>query len=212
MSKKDYSRVLKHFKEIDPKIYQVMRDVDFDKWFDDRKMRKTEDLFVRLCRTIIGQQLSGKAASTIYGRFLELFGKKKITPRNVLAIPDRELRGVGMSWGKAGFIKDLALKVKDKELHLDKLFEMSDEEVKKELMSVKGIGEWTAEMFLMFTLGRENIFSFGDLGLKKGMVKVYNLKEMPTEEKSEKITAKWNPYKTYGSIALWQAVDQEEQI
>ena len=170
------------------------------------KLSESHDLFVRLCRTIVGQQLSGNVARVIYSRFESLFDGKRITPEVVLSIKDQDLRDVGMSWGKVSFIKDLATKVKEKTLHLNKLDEMTDEEVKKELMAVKGIGEWTAEMFLMFTLRRENVFSFGDLGLKKGFEKIYGIKASSSKD-IEKVIKNWEPYKTYGSIALWTAND-----
>jgi len=203
-----YSKVLAHFKKNDPKIYKYLKDVDFDEWFQGEKLTKEDDLFVRLCRTIVGQQLSGKAAGTIYGRFTKLFGRRKINPKNVLSFEDQELRDVGMSWGKVSYVKDLAKKVKNKEIHLEKLDLMDEDEIVIELTKVKGIGEWTAEMFLMFSLKREDVFSHGDLGLRKGIEKVYGIKK-PSTIQIEKTIKKWQPFKTYGSIALWHAVDSE---
>ena len=111
-----------------------------------------------------------------------------------------------MSWSKVSYAKDLAQKVLDGEVHLTKLDDMANEEVVRELTTIKGIGEWTVEMFLMFTLNREDIFSFGDLGLKKGIMKVYEI-ENPTKEQIEEIVTPWSPYKTYGSIALWESLE-----
>lgn len=162
--------------------------------------------FEKLCRTIAGQQLSGKAAETIYGRFVTLLGRKAISPKNILELKDQDIRDVGFSWGKVSYIKDLAKHVQEKRLHLQKLEYLSDEEIEKELVAVKGLGPWSAEMFMMFTIRRDNIFSHGDLGLKNGIEKVYKIKN-PTKKQREKIVTKWEPYKTYGSLALWNSLD-----
>ena len=150
--------------------------------------------------------MSGKAASTIFGRFEKLFGKKKVTPENILKLPDQKLRDAGMSWGKVKYVKDLAQKTLSKEINLETLETLEEDVVIAELTKVKGIGKWTAEMFLMFTLRRENIFSFGDLGLKKGIAKIYNIKN-PTPKQIEKIIKKRHPYKSFGSFALWQSLE-----
>ena len=202
---KNYKKVLSHFKKVDPKIYLYVTQIDYNKWFEKRPKRGEHAYFHSLCRAIIGQQLSGKAAETIYGRFKDLLNDE-VTPENILSLDDQNLRDVGMSWSKVSYAKDLAQKVLDGEVHLTKLDDMANEEVVRELTTIKGIGEWTVEMFLMFTLNREDIFSFGDLGLKKGIMKVYEI-ENPTKEQIEKIIAPWSPYKTYGSIALWESLE-----
>lgn len=198
-------KIKAHFKKVDPKIYPLVEEVDFDDLPD--LLKNQGEYFTRLCRIIIGQQLSGKAASTIMGRFVELFPNKKITPERVLKLSDAKLRRVGMSWSKASFLKDLAKKTLDKEIRYSKLHEMTDEEVMKELIQVKGIGPWTAEMFLMFAIGREDVFSHADLGLRNGMKKVYGLRSVPDAKKADKITEKWRPYRSYGSLALWHSID-----
>lgn len=165
-----------------------------------------DDYFVALTRSIVGQQLSGKAADTIYSRFTGLFPKKRPDAKRLLKLKDQQLRDVGMSWGKVSYVKDLASKHLDKEIDLTSLPKLSNEEVLFELTKVKGIGPWTGEMFLMFTLKREDVFSFGDLGLKKGIEKLYKLKN-PTAKQITKIITPWSPYKTYGSIALWRSLD-----
>jgi len=129
-----------------------------------------------------------------------------VDPKKLLKIKDQKLRDVGMSWGKVRYVKDLAIKHLGGEIDLSKLSSLSNEQVITELTKVKGIGPWTGEMFLMFTLRREDVFSFGDLGLKRGIEKLYNLKE-PTVAQIEKIIMPWSPYKTYGSIALWHSLD-----
>jgi len=201
-------KVKAHFKKVDPKIYAVLKDVNFDDWYNAYAgRRKPNDYFKSLCYTIIGQQLSGKVASTIQRRFEELFPQKKITAERVSKLSDQKLRDVGMSWSKASFLKDLADKTLKKEINYAELHEMKDEEIMKELMQVKGIGPWSAEMFLMFALGREDVFSHADLGLRNGMKRVYGLKSVPDAKKADKLTDKWKPYRSYGSFALWHSID-----
>ena len=170
-------------------------------------MRNSDDYFKSLCGEIIGQQLSSKAADTIYARFEKLFNGKKITPKDALKLQDQNLRNAGMSWSKVKFIKDLAQKVLEKNLQLDKLDKFSDELVMAELMKVKGIGPWTAEMFLMFTLQREDVFSHGDLGLRNAIKKLYKFQKEPTKKQIEKIVEKWKPYRTYACRILWKSLE-----
>lgn len=209
MGNANYKHILTHFKKRDHKLHKYMLTVDFDEWlkFDQRATTK-DAYFTALCREIIGQQLSGKAANTIYSRFLTLFKSKKVTPKKILELEDQQLRDVGMSWAKAKYVKDLATKVESGELKLEALSGLEDAQVTKELTNVKGIGNWTAEMFLLFTLKREDIFSYGDLGLRKGIEKVYEVEDSD-DLKIEKIVSKWSPYKSYGSITLWHALDSK---
>lgn len=200
-----YSKIKRHFKKVDPVIYRVMADLDFNQWLAPRR-RKRGDYFMSLCREIIGQQLSGKVADVILHRFKSAFTKKTPTPRKVLKVSDQKLRDIGMSWAKVSYVKDLAQKTLKKEVGLHVLDRLDDQEVMVELTKIKGIGPWTAEMFLIFTLRRENVFSHGDLGLRKGIQKLYRL-ENPTQEKIEKIIGPWSPYKSYGSIALWHSLE-----
>jgi len=205
MKRTSQAKVKAHFKKADPKIYAVLKNVKFEDWYKEPKGHG--DYFVHLCYEIISQQLSGKAASTIIKRFEELFPKKKVTAEKLSKIPDKKLREVGMSWSKASFIKDLAKKTLKKEIAYGKLKDMTDEEVIHELTKVKGIGPWTAEMFLMFALGREDVYSHADLGLRNGLKRVYGLKSVPDTKKADRITAKWRPYRSYGCFALWHSVD-----
>ena len=196
-------KVLRQFKLKDPIILRVMRTVDWNEWFN---LQEDGDYFTSLTRAIVGQQLSGKAAETIYGRFIGLFDNGVVDPKKLIRIKDQKLRDVGMSWGKVSYVKDLAEKHLSGEVKLSELNQFTNEEVIGELTKVKGIGPWTGEMFLMFTLRREDVFSHGDLGLRKGIEKLYNLKS-PTVKQIEKIISPWSPYKTYGSIALWHSLD-----
>lgn len=204
---KKHNHIKSHFKKVDPVIHKAMEDLDFDEWFTPREKKKSKlGYFSALCREIIGQQLAGKAAQAIIGRFVNLFEGKRVTPEKVLAFEDRVLRETGMSWAKARYIKDLSQKTVRGEIELEKLYELPDKMVIDELIKVKGIGPWTAEMLLIFSLGREDVFSFGDLGLRRGFEYLYEIKA-PTEAKIKKIVDVWTPYKTYGSIALWHSLD-----
>lgn len=197
-----FTIVQSHFRAADPKLHAVLATVDLADWWEDRDK---SDHFYNLAREIIYQQLSGKAAGTIFGRFSQLVGDK-VRPEEVVKLEDQQLRDVGLSWAKARYVKDLAAKVLSREVMLDNLHQLSDQGVVDELVKVKGIGQWTAEMFLLFTLQREDIFSHGDLGLKNGFAKLYEV-ENPTQAQIEAVISRWSPYKSYGSIALWHYLD-----
>ena len=182
-----------------------MKDMDFDKW--KKVIKEEEDYFINLTRSIIGQQLSGKAAATITSRFENLFPKKKINAKYLLKLSDEVLRKVGMSYSKASFIKDLAKKTLNGEVSFKNINKLNDEDVISHLIKVKGIGPWTAEMFLMFSLARPNIFSHKDLGLNRAIQKLYDFKNTPTIKQVEKIISKWEPFKSYASFALWESLD-----
>lgn len=169
------------------------------------KPRIHKDYFEALCSDIVGQQLSGRVADVIFERFRKVLGRK-ITPEAIIKIDGQKLRDCGMSWGKVSFIKDLAAKTKSGELQTRKLMDLPDEEVIRELTAVKGIGRWTAEMFLMFSLARPDIFPVDDLGIRKGFEKV-------TKQKFDKVSAaefalkNWSPYRTPASWYLWRALE-----
>lgn len=161
--------------------------------------------FVDLLEAITNQQLSGKAASTIFGRVRDLC-KGGICPETVLRLSEAELRKAGLSYQKIKYVKDLSSKVKNKELELERLGKLSDEEVITELVKVKGIGRWTAEMFLMFSLGRPDVFPVDDLGVRKGFEKVTGKKF--DKEKSAKFALKiWAPYRTVASWYIWRSLE-----
>lgn len=192
-----------HFQTVDPILFSVAQIITLE----NRDPRPSDDYFVSLCEDIIGQQLSGKVADVIFSRFQQLFPKKIITPRTVLKLSEEKLRSIGMSWSKARFIRDLAQKVLAKSVTLDQLAQLPDEDVIGELTKVKGIGPWTAEMFLMFTLGREDVFSYGDLGLKNAIKKLYGFKKDPTVGQMEIIVNKWKPYRTWAARILWKSLE-----
>ncbi len=164
---------------------------------------KNEDLFISLCSSIVNQQLSGKAAATIFGRFKKLFPKEKITSGKLEKMSAEKLRSAGLSYQKINYLKDLSHKINSKEIILEDFKKLKDEEIVENLILIKGIGKWTAEMFLMFALGREDVFSYGDLILRKSFQKLYGLSKEPTVEQAEKVVKNWSPYKTYASRVLW---------
>ncbi len=166
--------------------------------------------FEALVEAIVSQQLSVKAADTIFARFAALVpGAAFPTPQKVLAIPSSSMRRAGLSKMKVSFIKDLALRVADGSLDLSGLGRLGDEEVIAELTAVKGIGRWTAEMFLIFSLRRDDVFSYGDLGLRNAMQKIYKMRKAPTPERAARITAMWKPYRSLGSRYLWASLKNQ---
>ncbi len=198
--------VLNHFKHADPVIHDVLLNTHSLELV--RPSFTSQDYFTRMCRDIIGQQLSVAVAGVIADRFLQLVGET--SPGAILKLEDQALRDIGFSRAKVRYVKDLAAKVESGELNLKKLADAADEDVIEQLITVKGIGRWTAEMFLIFTLGREDVFSHGDLGLRRGIEKLYKLEKDAAKNWSliEPIVTKWVPYKSYASLALWRSLDQ----
>lgn len=165
-------------------------------------------LFSEIVETILGQQLSGKAANTIIGRFKNVYGGKHPTPDQLLKTKDAKIRACGTSWSKITYIKNVAKAVKSKELDLKNISKMSDSEVKEMLLKIKGVGPWTAEMILMFTLRRPNIFSPGDMGLQNAMYKHYRVKKGDLG-KMEKVAKQWEPYRSLACRYLWRSLDNQ---
>ena len=166
-----------------------------------------------LVGSIISQQLSTKAAETIQKRFLALYAPAKFPkPELIVTTPDDELRAVGLSYQKLGYIKDLASKVADGSVNLKRLPKMSDEEIINELIKVKGIGVWTVHMFLIFSLGRMNVLPTGDLGIKNAIHRGYGLTEAPKPTVMEAIAEnnKWHPYCSIASWYLWRSLENKE--
>ena len=196
-------QIREHFSQADPVLSKLIDQVSE---IEDLLSRDSSQFFVSLCDEIISQQLSGKVATVIFERFKNLFKGEVITPYLVLKLSHEQLRSTGMSNAKARFIKDLSEKVLSGELDLVNIIALENSQVVEQLTKVKGIGPWTAEMFLMFTLGREDIFSHGDLGLKNAIKKIYQL-DSPTKEEIEKIVSKWSPFKTYACRILWKSLE-----
>ena len=164
------------------------------------------DAYGALLRTIVGQQLSSKAARTIYERVLDLFGGETPAPEELLAVSEEDLRGAGLSGRKVTYIRDLAEHVIDGELELNRLDELSDEEVIEEIVAVRGLGRWSAEMFLIFHLERPDVTSTGDLGLRRAMQIEYRLDDLPGEQEYLAIADRWRPHRSLASIYLWESL------
>jgi DNA-3-methyladenine glycosylase II len=166
------------------------------------------DVFHALCRSIIYQQISGKAASAILSRFHALFPRKKPTPALVLRAPHEDLRAAGLSAQKASYLKDLAKRFVRREIEVRRFPRMSSAEIIEHLVHVKGIGEWTAHMVLIFTLGRRDILPTGDLGIRKGFQAAYGLESLPKKTEMERLAASWREHASIASWYLWRAADE----
>ena len=176
--------------------------------FDIPKLKIEKNYFWALCRSIIYQQISGKAAKTISDRFLALFRSGiNIQPREVLDIDINSLYSIGLSRQKASYMKNIAEAFGNKLINDENFLMMNDEEILKQLTMIKGVGKWTAEMFLIFTLRRSDVFPVTDLGVQKGFQIVYDLDELSTIEQMNEKAEKWKPYRTIVTLYLWYAVD-----
>ncbi len=167
--------------------------------------------YQELVESIISQQLSVKAGAAITRRFVELFGSEFPSPAQILEKDVETLRTAGLSRGKASYIRDLAQHVQDGSVKFDHLDSLSNDEIIAELTAVKGIGEWTVHMFLMFCMGRADVLAWGDLGVRNGIKALYRLKDMPDRATVEKIAAKnhWHPYESYACWYIWKSLDNE---
>jgi DNA-3-methyladenine glycosylase II len=195
------SAIEKHFSSVDPILARHFHLIA------DMTLSVSTNPFVDLVESITSQQLSIKAGDTIFRRFKKLFPNGRISAKAILALSDQQIRDVGVSWSKVKYIKAIAEAVQSKTVVFTRLPTLSDEEVIAVLTTIHGVGRWTAEMFLMFALGRPDIFSYGDLGLRRGLQKLYGFKSEPTVKQMEKIVKKWSPYRTYASRILWRSLD-----
>src|SRR6185312_6534073 len=160
-----------------------------------------------ITRSIVFQQLSGKAASTIYSRFAALFDDETPVAHKLIDLSDEQMRAVGLSRQKIGYLRDLATRVHTGDVPIDNLDELSDDDIIAALTSIKGIGRWTAQMFLMFRLGRLDVLPVLDLGIQNAVKKAYRMRKRPTPARLEKIGAKWRPYASVASWYLWRSLD-----
>ena len=172
-----------------------------------------DNLFESLLKSIVYQQLAGSAANAIYSRLLLYYGNTLPTPEQILSTSDTVLRfTAGLSFKKVLYIKNLAAKIVSGELNIHHLPDLQDEEVITELVKVKGIGRWTAEMFLIFCLQREDVIPLDDLGVKKAIQKLYNLSELPTNEYMLEVSSRWKPYRSIATWYLWKSLAKFESI
>ena len=169
-----------------------------------------QDYFQSLLRSIVFQQLSGKAAQTIYERFVNLIPKtSNLCPHEVLKLDNDEMRKAGLSFQKINYVKNLADYFENNSFQKKDVEKMTDEEISKELIQIKGIGQWTVDMFLMFTLNRADILPCTDLGIQKGIMKILNMNNLPTKKEMENCSSKWRPYRTIACWYLWRIADEK---
>lgn len=203
----DFSLALTHFKKTDATMAELVAEM-----LDKRPTIKPptasapHDYFRSICASIISQQLSVKAAATIKQRFETLVGE--IEPERITQIDTEALRAVGLSGQKTRYILGIAHSIIDKQIMIDDLDALDDSDVIQRLVGFKGVGVWTAEMFLLFTLARPDIFSFGDLGLRTSLDQLYVLND-PTNIERQNIVAAWAPFRSTASIALWHRLDNK---
>ncbi len=173
----------------------------------ERRRGRPEDAYGSLVRTIIGQQLSTKAARSIYGRLTALFDGRPPTPEELLSTDEEPLRACGLSRPKVRYLRDLAERVISGELDLSSLHGLPDEEVIRQITAVKGLGRWSADMFLMFHLGRPDVLPVGDLGIRRAVERAYGLPALPDPDELRTLAAPWRPECTLACLYLWESLD-----
>jgi DNA-3-methyladenine glycosylase II len=195
----DYAKARRHLTRRDPVLKQLIAAVG------PCTLRYEPDGFAALVRSIIAQQISTKAAASIHARLLQALGRKALRPAALLALSDDDLRGAGLSASKQRSLRDLAEKLHTGVVPLGRLPTMTDEEVIDALIPVRGIGRWTAQMFLMFSLGRPDVLPVDDLGLRAGVQKVYELAELPRREVLTELAEPWRPYRSVATWYVWRS-------
>lgn len=193
-------KALDHLKKSDPVMRGIIERVG------PCRMEFGEPVFHSLAEAIVYQQLNGKAAVTIFKRFTALAGEP-LTPEAIAKLTDEQMRTVGLSKQKSSYLRDMAERAIRGELDFTRLVEMTDEEVIKHLTQVKGVGVWTAHMFLMFTLKRPNVLPTGDFGVQMAIKKHYNKRKLPKPAQMEKIAKPWEPYRSVACWYLWRSLD-----
>ena len=194
-------RAIVHLKKSDPVLSGVIERVG------PFRIEYREPVFETLVRSIVYQQLSGRVASVIFGRLVDLVPKKKLTPKAILKLRPQQMRRAGLSKQKTAYIRDLAKKAADGLVDFQVIPSLSDEEVIEALTQIKGVGVWTAHMFLIFALRRPNILPTGDLGIRMAIQKAYQLEELPRHEHMEAISEPWHPYRSVATWYLWRSLD-----
>lgn len=195
----DYGKAHRHLSRRDTILRRLIRE------YGPCTLRSDPDGFGVLCRSIISQQISTKAAISITAKLLKVLGRRGLRPAAVAAASDEDLRGAGLSASKLRSLRDLSQKVLDREVPLKKLADMPDEEVIDCLLPVHGIGPWTAEMFLIFSLGRLDVLPLGDLGLRAGIQRQYEFPEVPGKDALTALAEPWRPYRTVATWFFWRS-------
>jgi DNA-3-methyladenine glycosylase II len=201
MTEAQIRSAVRKLKSCDPILDRIIRDKGAF------APRRHGDPFAALCRAIISQQISTKVARTIEGRFLSLFPRRRPTATRLLAVEDAELRAVGLSGQKMKYMRDLAAHAVSGALRLSRIGEQDDDDVIASLTRVKGVGVWTAQMFLMFVLGRPDVLPVDDFGLKKAVMIQYGFDELPGAEEIQSVAEPWRPYRSIATWYLWRSLE-----
>ena len=197
-----FCEATKHLAKVEPRLGVVIRDVG------PHRLAPRRGRYAALCRSIVGQQLSTKAANTIHSRFKSACGGW-VTPARVSALSDDELRSAGFSRSKIASVRDLTRAVEKGDLRLDRLGQLDNEAVAAKLLPIRGIGPWSVDMFLMFVLGRPDILPVGDLGIQNALARLHRLRERPAPERMLALTQSWRPYRSVGSWYLWRGLETD---
>lgn len=199
----DYAKARRHLMRADPVLGGLVKRLGPCGLETARRV----DRFAMTVRSIVSQQLSVKAASTIHDRVIAALGVKTVTPAALLAIKEQHLRDCGLSWAKIASVRDLSAKVSEGTLALESLDDLEDEAVIEALTSVRGIGQWSAEMFLIFRLGRPDILPVGDVGVQRAMRALYGLRKHPSPARMTTLARPWRPYRSVACWYLWRSLD-----
>lgn len=207
MKKELLAQAAAHLQNSDPVLARVIERIG------PPKLRRERDAWRALASSIIGQQVSVHAARAIRGRFAAIIAEREFPlPADIGSTPDEVLRGAGLSGNKVLAIRDLARHFEEGKIATRRFSKMSDEEIIQALIPVRGIGRWTAEMFLVFSLGRPDVLAVDDLGLRNAMKKLYDLSEAPKPDAMRQIAAPWQPFRSVASWYLWRSLDNEPKI
>lgn len=201
---KVWKQGVRHLKRRDPTLARVIDAIG------PIRFEMDHDHYEALVGSIIFQQLAGSAAQAILNRFKQLYGGRLPRPREYLLTDDKKLRGAGLSPQKISYIKDLAERLENGSLDLKRLEGLSDDDAIRELDEVKGVGRWTAEMYLIFMLGRTDVLPVDDLGLQKAAKRIYRLRKLPTSERFERLAEKWHPYSSISTLYLWRSTEKPD--
>jgi DNA-3-methyladenine glycosylase II len=196
-------KAIHHLKKADPVLASIIERVG------PYTMQYREPVFQTLVRSIVYQQLSGKAASTIFNRLLAAVKADPLTPEAILKLRPQRMRTLGLSQQKVKYIRELARMTRGGEIQFERLGELEDAEIVAHLTQVKGVGVWTVHMFLMFALRRPDVLPIGDLGVRMAMKKAYGLAELPTPAEMEKIAASWKPWSSVASWYMWRSLENQ---
>jgi DNA-3-methyladenine glycosylase II len=197
----EIERGVKHLRRADPVLSEVIRQAG------PFALKLKRDRFQALVYSILSQQISGKAAAAIRTKLLDFVGPQGLTPEHVSMLSVEDLRSVGLSRQKASYILDLAQRVREGTLPLERLVRLSDDEVIEALVAVKGIGVWTAHMFLIFSLGRLDVMPHGDYGVRSAIQKLYGLEELPNRQTCHRIAEPWRPYASIAAWYCWRSLE-----